>query len=1353
MKKTALILCITGMGAAVLAQPAIGPRVAPPSERGYSVQAIREAGERGGLLMPVGTNITAAYNREMGDAMELWNSHQWEKARLEFSRIWREHPDSPWAAEAELHEACFLKFNSQFDDAEERFVSVLQKYPDNLEIRNKVLRYLPHLYAQTGRHQTALDVHLEMQNMPLNWQERQHLENYNRIFSQAVAEEDENRLCGTKALALVLAAKNENGETLRNVTVKDVEKKFAWSRQKASHPMGFSLGELADLSGGQPMRVDLETLRRAARPGHPVLAYLNPPAEPKCFSVLKKPKHPNAVAAGVSRLQNSGNQSGLVSAATDEERPLTGHFVVVEIVGDAAVDLLDPDTGRSRWPLAQFAYRWSGVVLALPGQNELPGTIVDRAVAAEMRGGCCGSPPPPPCDDECCDSGGASGGPNGNGSQGGCCGGVDGGRITEGYAAPAYSFGLNSASFRLNDIPLWYPAAKGPTLDVRLKYSRVETQRMAQYTNANFYPFGNKWHFNFASYLTETPDGGAEIVLPGGRVEHFNQAGGVYQAADIWNLDTLAKTNQWFVLTFEGSWGKWYFNTNTALQQRLEKLADKYGNAVNLQYDTVSGRLTNIVDAVGRYLRLKYNSQGCITNATDSTGRAAVIGYSSGGDLASLTDMGDLTTTIQYDQNHWPTNIIYPSGYAWAVQYQTSGIYGGYTAPFRMVVTDPLGQNTEYFYQAFDYMGPVTQCDPAGNNWLFAAKTVGSDGSARSAYYSAVNAQAAPYRGTGDQWQHTEFDTTGNPVKIATARTNAPTSIGYYQTEGSWVEDVLTTNLFDARHNLISRAVLTNGVLAAGSWTNWYDAHDNLLGAQNPLNQVARYVYDAFDQLIYMTNALNQVTRMSYDQNGRMTNLVDALNRTNVWLYNTNGWQYRSLYADGSSNSLGYDAIGRLTAYTNHASGLTLRYTYDNLDRRRDVVFPDNTSNHWEYSCCGLDWTGDRLGRTTIFGRDALGRATAVTDPENRLTEFGYNGAGQISRLVTHVCGRQQTKTFAYTSTNGASRLTQVTTPMGKLVRYDYTFRGDLAWHQDGNGNVTKYQYDPLERLTSVTDSNNAALVTVNYDVLNNVTTLNSQLSTLNYSYDPLNRPTNVICLLTNLSGFAAVKYQIAYAFDAAGNLTNRVVTGLQGWTGSITTRYQYDVMNRLTNVVQLTNSATAANAGYQYDLAGRLWKKTYGNNDVATHSYDTESRLLALALTNGTTLLTRFNYQWDAGGNLLAITNNGTNVTLYGYDRTGQLTNEIAFTNGLAGSVTNGWQYDEAGNWIKAPAENRWRLYNGDNELTGISGNSTNSVTVTGTVNPGPASNKWYNTWAECRGVTSRVSTNNGTFSRKRHA
>jgi hypothetical protein len=52
------------------------------------------------------------------------------------------------------------------------------------------------------------------------------------------------------------------------------------------------------------------------------------------------------------------------------------------------------------------------------------------------------------------------------------------------------------------------------------------------------------------------------------------------------------------------------------------------------------------------------------------------------------------------------------------------------------------------------------------------------------------------------------------------------------------VGDVIVTNFFDANHNVLNSTVLTNGgqygggIQVAGTWTNWYDDKDNLLGTK-----------------------------------------------------------------------------------------------------------------------------------------------------------------------------------------------------------------------------------------------------------------------------------------------------------------------------------------------------------------------------------------------------------------------------------------------------------------------------------------------------------------------------------------
>jgi len=244
MKKWIILLATVVSTVFTKAGSEIGMRVIPPSQRGYTVEAIRESGERGGLLIPVGTNFTHAHNKAMGDAMELWNAHRWGEAVSAFRRIWEQHPDSPWAAEAELHEACYHNFNGRFDEAEERFISVLRKYPDSLEIRKKVLYYLPYLYAQTERLQTALELLEELSKLPLDWQEEQYVENYQRIFIQALARENEDRLCGTKALAVALAAQNGGSAALDSVSIESVFNRYPWAKRKAGH------GSVCQLSVG-----------------------------------------------------------------------------------------------------------------------------------------------------------------------------------------------------------------------------------------------------------------------------------------------------------------------------------------------------------------------------------------------------------------------------------------------------------------------------------------------------------------------------------------------------------------------------------------------------------------------------------------------------------------------------------------------------------------------------------------------------------------------------------------------------------------------------------------------------------------------------------------------------------------------------------------------------------------------------------------------------------------------------------------------------------------------------------------------------------------------------------------------
>jgi RHS repeat-associated protein len=493
-----------------------------------------------------------------------------------------------------------------------------------------------------------------------------------------------------------------------------------------------------------------------------------------------------------------------------------------------------------------------------------------------------------------------------------------------------------------------------------------------------------------------------------------------------------------------------------------------------------------------------------------------------------------------------------------------------------------------------------------------------------------------------------------------------------------------------------------------------------------------------------VTNALRQVTRFRYDSSANLTNVIDALDRTNQWFYNTSGLNTSVRYADGLVINKGYDTIGRMNHVTNAATGLILDLGYENLDRLQVLTFRhDGTTMQYSYGCCGLESVSDRLNRTTQFWHDQLGRVNIITDPDNSELSFGYNAANQITSLTNLVSGSTRVKRFEYLSTNGFTRPRQIVTPLQKTITLSNDFRGNLVSRQSTRGE-TLYQYDLLGQLKRITYPSSSGTVNFGYDVVGNLkactnTAVSPATSTItwSYDYDALNRVTNAVALVS-VNGFSSLSYRIAYAFDAMGNLTNRTVTGLSGFGNVLNSAYQYDMMNRLTNLAARVDGGLLASAAYRYDTAGRLDMKTYGNGDQVGASYDIESRLDWLKWTNNSLQFNKIHYVRDAMGNIKTLETNDQ-AFRYEYDLKDQLKRER-----LPDGTVNQWDYDEAGNALVMPGLSGAYYYNADDELDGVSSATT---TVTGTVTGGANNHKWYNSWADCRGIRARVSTNNGQF------
>jgi RHS repeat-associated protein len=216
--------------------------------------------------------------------------------------------------------------------------------------------------------------------------------------------------------------------------------------------------------------------------------------------------------------------------------------------------------------------------------------------------------------------------------------------------------------------------------------------------------------------------------------------------------------------------------------------------------------------------------------------------------------------------------------------------------------------------------------------------------------------------------------------------------------------------------------------------------------------------------------------------------------------------------------------------------------------------------------------------------------------------------------------------------------------------------------------------------------------VNYTYDGVGNRTSMIDSAGTTSYNYDYLNRLTSV----TDPNNKT-----ISCQYDRNGNRTQ-----LTDPNGGITA-YAYDEDNRLIDV-----NASTASTTYQYDSLGRLTRANYPNGTYTQYSYNPQRNWLTTLVNKNSsgTVLSSFSYTYDYVGNRLSVTEANSSAVSYGYDNIYQLTSETR-TGTNSYSIT--YHYDDIGNrtqMVKNGATTNY-TYNNDNQLTT---ETTGSATVT---------------------------------------
>jgi RHS repeat-associated protein len=211
--------------------------------------------------------------------------------------------------------------------------------------------------------------------------------------------------------------------------------------------------------------------------------------------------------------------------------------------------------------------------------------------------------------------------------------------------------------------------------------------------------------------------------------------------------------------------------------------------------------------------------------------------------------------------------------------------------------------------------------------------------------------------------------------------------------------------------------------------------------------------------------------------------------------------------------------------------------------------------------------------------------------------------------LRTNMVDASGTTTYQYDNRN---RLGTKTTPQGTL-NYGYNANGQVTniTSFNTNGMRLSYSYDALNRLSEVNDVH-AGITTYTYDDVGNLRgyTYPNGVNTF-YDYNALNCLTNM-----NVSAGLTPVANYAYTLASSGHRTNAIEILQRDpmvQPTTLTRLYRYDITYRLTNeTIGGTSYSTPAALDYSYDKVGnRLQLQSTQPGIVsALSSYDANDRL-----------------------------------------------------------------------------------------------------------------------------------------------
>jgi len=833
-----------------------------------------------------------------------------------------------------------------------------------------------------------------------------------------------------------------------------------------------------------------------------------------------------------------------------------------------------------------------------------------------------------------------------------------------------------------------------------------------------------------------------------GRQWHYE----INPAGDLIEVKTpLAVAGQIAPLTYD-----YYTNADGHNKAHLLKRKQSAeGKGMSFEY-YANGQVFRHTDDLGHSMQFRYNNFRRETVVTDERGFAKHHFFDEYGNPVKIVDADGATERFSYDENEPLNRLSHTNKAGLKTQYEYDSNGDGDL----IKITQPSGATLQYsFYNSFhqaqkviDTRGNISlmQYDSQGNltDSIQLKAGIDRDPETGGIPYTPIEADIL-------SWTRFQYDSHGNriqsqAIKSLTGSSGTGNGNGGTEPTGPIVSTTYDSNALypidmsrcgqadlnqdsSTDNNECQTATVTYDTLGRqtqGIDASWYatethyDANNRISQSTDSQGQLHSYTYDQDNQLLQrqllIANTLYDSEQHRYDKTGKLTKSIDAGGHASQYQYDATGNLIKITDPDNYTLTVDYDQRGHWTSAKDKAQHQVTR-KLDALGRIQRITDPNNNSQRYEYY--GAEQNGrlfrqyDALNRVSEYHYNHAGQVTEYIDHDGHSTKTQYDAAGRATRIVqpsyldnnldsatynqtiypvTHYSYNllgQQTEIHAGYSTDpddshqdqtslqqqnhydDFNRQIQSTDALNQSQYYQYTKHNQLSQSIDGNNETTTYQWQQGDLLTE--KSNSAGTNHYYYNKLGQISQQQNPHVINSYEYDASHRLSNSRDSRnswTAPTGQATAK-TLHYSYSPGG-LLDRLTDNQDQETD-----YRYDPTGRLTTLWDSNWDSTQ----FSYDAGGRLTQQTNPNHISQTYSYRADDSLQSHQAKNTTTNTTLLDqqYKFDPLGRVKQLTetlNNSTETTDYLYDPLGRLTQA---DNQNTANLQN-WHYDALGNRVK---------------------------------------------------------------------